>query len=361
MDHAENTEVVERKVGHWTFRRSLVPLATRLEGQELRASWEHGGYFFGVWEIKVLVEVPKSECRICHWEKGGYSEQQGDFSFFRWRWGAPLVYVVGKPCEGSWEERTAPERDTHDILTLRKLTTFQVPRVIYHTERAGWECTIIDQVQGHSLQEVIAGVVGGGSGACPWVQDSTHPVHVAEVTRICTRVADQVVDAVVEMSKWTGRKVCGLGGKLSPDIHFAKAGQFTDMGSPKALATDEVAQVCKDAGMDPSDTVLGPGNLSPLNIILDEGGNFVGFKSLSWAGYAPRNWVQLGTIDPNDRLAARINVYANCDIGGLTVPEKGSNSVRLLWQNILSEKLASKGFPKLDAHRLPWLAFPAAD
>ncbi|KAK3296696.1 uncharacterized protein B0H64DRAFT_390098 [Chaetomium fimeti] len=241
-----------------------------------------------------------------------------------------------------------PLRETHDVLTVVRPTKFHVPPVIYHTSRHGWECTIIGQVQGRALEFAIMDVAGGGVG---WIEDSTSPVHVAEVTRICTRVADQVVDAVVEMSQCTESKVCGLDRKASPDPHFANIGTAGD----EVLSLEEVARNCKDAGMDPCDTVLGPGNLSAENIMLDKDGNFVGFSGLLWAGYAPRSWVQLGMIDPSDSSAADLRAYTCALPGPRGVKPGPGDSILLLWQKILSEKLASKGFPKLDAYRLRWL------
>jgi hypothetical protein len=349
MDHAENpqAEVIEKKIAFWTFRRSLEPLATQLEGKVLRALWEHEGYFFGIWEPEVMEDFSESERRLCRPLNLPFNNP--DCSFFRWDAGAPHVHIVGAPREGSWEQRTTSLRDTLDILSIKKLTTFHIPRVIYHTERCGWDCTIISQVPGRSLEIAILDVVGrdrrGG-----WFNDATSPAQLAEVTGICTRAADQVVDAVVEMSKFTSNKVWGIGRKASPDVHFTNAGTIMQLLSP-----EEVAQNCKDAGMDPYNTVLGPGNLMPFNIILDKDGNFVGFESLEWAGYAPREWVQLGTIDPTSREKEEVRIHVKCDLPSKPGPERDLNSVPYLWLNILSEKLASKGFPKLEANRLRWL------
>lgn len=171
----------------------------------------------------------------------------------------------------------------------------------------------------------------------------------AELMCLYDRVSDQVVDTVVEMSRYTADRVAGVDAGPSPDIHFTNVDREGVL-----LPREEVAQNCKDAGMDPTNTVLGPGSVSPNNIVLNKDGNFVGFSHLYWAGYASREWVQLGLIHPNDIIAAGVWRFTSVHYDVLTT-EPRQRRVLLWWRDILSEKLVSKGFPNLDAHRLHWL------
>lgn len=80
MDQVGNVqvEVIKREIGPWTFRRSLEPLATEIDkGKNLRARWEHKGYYFAVWESELLHGV-SATVRLCHRDMV-YKEKEEDF------------------------------------------------------------------------------------------------------------------------------------------------------------------------------------------------------------------------------------------------------------------------------------------
>jgi hypothetical protein len=230
-----------------------------------------------------------------------YKEREDDYSFFRWHEGGPWVDIVETPSDGSPVQRTTPVRVTYDILTERRPVTFHVPPVILYVERLGWQCCIIGQNQGRTLEAFIEDIVGRDPCNRKYFNESTTPDDIAKATRLCTRVADQVVDAVVEMSRYKGDRVGGIDQRPSPDIHFTNVHRLGEL-----LPREGVDQNSKDAGMDPHDTVLGSGNVSPRNIVLDKDGNFVGFGFLDWTGFAPRQWVQLGLMHLDDRLTSDV-------------------------------------------------------
>lgn len=361
-------EVIKREIGPWTFRRSLEPLATEIDkGKNLRARWEHKGYYFAVWESELLHGV-SATVRLCHRDMV-YKEKEEDFSFFRWREGAPLVTIDITPYDSTWEQRTTPVRVTHDMLTAIRPATFHVPPVILHTERLAWQCTIIGQIQGRTLDAFIDDIFGRDPLPGPAEQQkevslghriplglnaSISPEQYIEAVSLYHQVAAQVVDTVVEMSRHTSDRVGGVDGRPSPDIHFTNV-----ISLGVLLPREEVAQNCKDAGMDPRHTVLGPGSVSPRNIVLNEDGKFVGFYRLNWAGFAPREWVQLGLIRPNDKIAPGAHPVRtmHCDLATGPSTDPRREKVLFWWRDILSRGLASEGFPKLNALRLHWLKF----
>ncbi|KAK4154532.1 hypothetical protein C8A00DRAFT_32657 [Chaetomidium leptoderma] len=214
--------------------------------------------------------------------------------------------------------------------------------------RATWSHGTTSRVSGSPTRMAVPKKGSAGIAPRPLISRTTEPM------QLCDRVSEQVVDAVMEMSKWTVNQVMGVDGRLPPDPNFTE-GHTRE----PSWSRDQLVQNCNHAGLDHQKTAFGPGDLSPWNIVLDDNDNFVGFTALDEASFAPRNWVQLGLMDPAAKEEADVAVYGACMLRGADkasfVPQNGPNSILLVWQNPLSDKLAANGFAKLEPHRFPWL------
>ncbi|KAK3341962.1 hypothetical protein B0T25DRAFT_586034 [Lasiosphaeria hispida] len=110
----------------WTFARSPQPLVLHQENKVLRASWRHGDTFFYAWEPE--------------YDKG-----------------APWVSIKPIGPADSYDDMITLE---HTAVASRMPKTFQVPRVIYYTERCGFRCTIMTKAQGNKFENILKKIVG---------------------------------------------------------------------------------------------------------------------------------------------------------------------------------------------------------
>lgn len=74
---------VDELINGLCFRRSRQPLDTQLEGKVLKATWEHEGHYFAVWEVLRAEPEP-------WWYE--WSGNEND-DFFRSHEGAPRVII----------------------------------------------------------------------------------------------------------------------------------------------------------------------------------------------------------------------------------------------------------------------------
>jgi len=217
-----------------------------------------------------------------------------------------------------------------------KPRSFQARKIIYHTERHNSRLTIELGLTGRLLYSVLRCITGYNKDVV--APDTPEAVKVME---ICTKVASQVADAIVEMSTWKSQRVQGVDGKHTPDLNFAEKFE-------QVCSQEELERNCDYAGLNHQDTVFSTGDLAPRNIIIDENDDFVGFRDLSFSGFARRNWVQLKLLTP-----------AACEEAGIVVRDSAycelDPSILLTWPNLLSDELAARGFEKIDPHRIPWL------
>ncbi|KAH6641818.1 hypothetical protein F5144DRAFT_643518 [Chaetomium tenue] len=276
------TGVDEMGCGLWTFRRSREPLATQLEGKVLKASWEREEYYFAVWEPELLTEVLDIEHKMGLYSSVGW-EWGKTYNFFRSQQGLGSPRVVIAECRyykaelDSTNQPMTPLPVTQDFLTAMGPL---IPPVIYPAEHHGWECTIIGQLQGRTLEDVFWDVLGPGPGYSGWINTSASRKQFDELTRICTQVADQVVDAIVEMSKKTADRVFPDWSEM--DLHHI--------------------------------VVLGPGPMNLKHIVLDKDHNFVGFGFRDYADFAPHEWIQFGAKERSKGRALELELLEDISV-----------------------------------------------
>lgn len=331
----------------WTFTRSTTPLGTYTpledEGLVLKASWKHGTSYFQLWEPEVP-DVTKI---------ASYDYHRDFFnSFYETKNGAPFVRIYPTGPAHCTEALITKEPTIVDWVTMRNPTTFQVPKVIYTTERCGFNCHVVTQLPGRSLESVLTDVLGLDDRGFIREAAPTSP-EAAEVRRICAHVSPQVADAVMEMSTWRAHK-CAFA-TTSVDGCPPSDHNLYENIRPIPIK-GELLENLQLAGLDWKNTICSLGDVSPENIILDEKNNFVGSNKLYQTNFVPRGWISVTMIDPMASKEANIAVYSMASLRGPVVPRDGPDSVFLIWPNLLWEQLAvHDGFVKVDPHRLPWL------
>jgi len=250
------------------------------------------------------------------------------------------------------ESQVTQEPTIVDWITMRNPTTFQVPKIIYWTERCGFACQIISQLPGRSLEAVLTDTLGYDDEGFLYDAEPTSP-QAMNARQICT-VSRQAADAIMEMSTWEAPPrllgVSGVDGNFPPDINLYE-------GVAPFQTRDELFENLDHAGLDWKNPIFSPGDISPENIILDKDNNFVGFNRLAMASFAPRGWISVAMIDPTAQEEADIKIWLRAGLcGKYYIPRGGPNSILLAWSNLLWERLAVyDGFVKVDPHRLPWL------
>lgn len=106
---------------------------------------------------------------------------------------------------------------------------------------------------------------------------------MTEAMEICTKVAFQVADAMVEMSTWTSQGIHGVDGKYTLHLNFAD-------GFQQIWSEEELKKNCEYAGLDHQNTVFSLGILKANTIVLDKK-KIILYGLMTWVGLA----LHLGT------------------------------------------------------------------
>lgn len=332
------------QLGPWTFRRSLQPLFPLSEGEELKASWRHGDYYFGVWEPE---NPDQAEIR-----KSPYIHPKLEADFFQILKGAPVVRFVQADHPRSWLEQTTPAHLIYEWVAAKKPTTFQTSSVLFHSSLRGYKCLILTQIGTRTLEMVLGDLLGRDA-LRRFPQSAPHG-QAMKAKRVCDKVAGQLVNAILEMSTWTENQVCGVDGGLPPDGNLAE--QCFLQGRP--WSRDHIVRNLEYAGLDHCNTVFTPGIIEARNIVVDHDNNFLGFVCLDAACFAPRNWVMVTLIGPAAEQESDVSAFYGCDLEpseSTYIPKDGPDSILLLWGNALSSALVANGYEPLNPRRLPWL------
>jgi len=286
----------------WTFTRSTGAAKPTLQAQGLvlRASWNFDDLHFQVWEPEVtdLTKVAPMSIISCN-------------DFFMIREGGPEVYI--------YQHKPVSKNVTSYVANIdwvaTKNPTFQIPKVIYNTYRYGWHCEITTQVVGNThngLDSILFTIIKTDDQG--YIQEPA-PDSAPAITakQLCASLAVQVADAIIEMSTWekpmdaTG--VAGVDGAGIPDTNLWE--------NCKPLSQEEVNQNLDYAQINRVHTIFGPNDISPGNIVVDYNNRFVGFNSLSFAGFVPRNWISIGMLDPEVKAAANLHILHRATLGGM--------------------------------------------
>lgn len=358
----------------WTFKRSREPLEQVTElytkDEYCVQQWEANGYYFGVW--KPWSDAMPEQEATREWPKfppedvDGYRQYRNFFG----ETGRVSLDRVGE----HWSVWISIERSIFDFLTAKKPATFRFPNLMVRSSHGNYKLAIRDPVPGEELGCVLREILRTDHERN--FPESAPPEAAARAREICNKVADQVVKAV--MSNWKAEH--GAVDEMFPlDPNLYSCNHTVPALPPLAQDSEElppspeveaeylrvgkalykeVVENLKHAALYPEKgrkAVFCIGDLSPDNIVLDDQHNFVGFRRVGAASYAPQDWIQIGLIDPAAKAEAGISVARSCVLPGrYDIPKKGANSIRLVWLTPLSDKLAANGFAKLDTHRLRW-------
>ena len=326
----------------WTFNCCSIPQSDEIEGQKVVLKWTVGGYYYSLLELRspraFNLHLSKPTVRLP----------------IVWRDRENEVEIRIERVPGvQFEVGTTPEA-TQLHTTLRWLqereVSFRLPHIAYRSEKNGYSCTAIRMLPGRPLANVLGEILGMDvTEEGKEVMQELGPYgNAIKAQRICENVSEQVLEAVLQMSRWEGDGIKGVDGLPLND------GKFSEYGTWRLFTDDEIRENCHFAGLDCENTVFTPGSLSPYDILIDDDYNFTGFRDLRRAGFAPPNWIQAGFVDPEEKANAGISVrWSGLLPGRERVPAKGS--VRLIWHNTMTDKLAHAGFAKIDPFKLPWL------
>lgn len=331
----------------WTFTRfaGTVEPSLESEGLVLRASWDYHDLHFQVWEPEVadLTKVPSP-----------LSLTSYDHPFFKTAEGAPRVIIRPQGPASSHYANVTTYPVTIDWVATKN-PTFQIPKVIYYTQRYGWTCEVTSQLSGtsgnNSFVSRLWNIIGtDNKGYLRELLPNTAPA--IEVKRICTSLAIQVADAIVEMSTWekplrvTG--VSGVDGGMVPDPNLWE--------NHIPLTQEELNQNLDYAQLDRVRTIFGPNDISPYNIIIDQDNNFVGFDSLRNAGFVPQNWISITMLDPEVVKAADLQIWNKAVFysKNYKLRQNTRDCIGHVWSQHLWDELAKRGFAKANPYLLQW-------
>ena len=199
------------------------------------------------------------------------------------------------------------EAATLDFLQNHDLP-FQVPQVLHHARSDDRSVLLLDRMTGERLNEA-------------W-ENWTEPKRESYVRA--------VADACKFMASWKGSSMCGVDGRWLPEYHLCKRDDIREC-SPSRLQKQ-----CEEMGIDCSSFVFGHADLTPTNVLVDNGA--IGIIDWECGGYYPPGWLRTKAWVSYGMLFDRKNIHYP--------PE---------WKERLSKALGDAGFPEHIEAWLGWL------
>ncbi|KAF5975353.1 hypothetical protein FBULB1_7414 [Fusarium bulbicola] len=158
-----------------------------------------------------------------------------------------------------------PEHVTLEWLAEKNLS-FQIPEVYYHG--------IFDK----SYYLVHSSLPAGQNLLYAWPKAKDHATMALW--------ANQIADACVELSQWSGSAITGIDGSRIFDPYlYQKTKDYDNMAHPENLRKS-----CEEISLDCSELVFALNNVHPLAFSVNEKG-LVGISSWREAGYVPKDWI----------------------------------------------------------------------
>ncbi|KAF5645154.1 kinase-like domain protein [Fusarium sp. NRRL 52700] len=218
--------------------------------------WDDGkGAFFAISEApspKPSTRPLSDSCPIVEFSCGPVTEAFGMFAVGH----AHLIIdgVVG-----------TPQHVTLEWLAEKNLS-FQIPEVYYH------------RVFDKSYYLVYSSLPAGRNLVYAWPEakdDATMALWV-----------NQIADACVELSQWSGSAMTGIDGDELFDYYLGQKTKDHD----SMWHHENLRKSCEEIPLDCSEFVFALNNIHPLAFTVDEKG-LVGISSWCEAGYVPKDWI----------------------------------------------------------------------
>ncbi|KAG5803454.1 hypothetical protein H9Q74_011528 [Fusarium xylarioides] len=158
-----------------------------------------------------------------------------------------------------------PEHVTLEWLAEKNLS-FQIPDVYYHG------------VHDRYYYLVYSSLPAGRNLVYAWPGAKDHATMALW--------ANQIADACVELSQWSGGAITGIDGNELIDYYLAKKNKdYDSMYHPESLRKS-----CEEISLDCSEFVFALNNVHPIAFTVNEKG-LVGISSWCDAGYVPKDWI----------------------------------------------------------------------
>ncbi|KAF5722452.1 kinase-like domain-containing protein [Fusarium mundagurra] len=175
------------------------------------------------------------------------------------------IFEVGHAFLTIHQNVGTPEHITLEWLAEKDLS-FQVPEVYYHG------------VHGDRYYLVYSAMPSGRNLVHAWAENKDYATML--------RWTNQIADACVELSKWSGSAITGVDGGLLVDQYLYKpTTEYASVHDP-----ENIRETCQEIPLDCSELVFALDNVHPLAFTVNEQG-LVGISSWRHAGFVPKDWV----------------------------------------------------------------------
>ncbi|KAF5568658.1 kinase-like domain-containing protein [Fusarium phyllophilum] len=269
--------------------------------------WDDGqGAFFSISEApnpKPSTRPLSDSCPIVEISCGSATSKSG-------------IFEVGHAYLTIHQNVGTPEHVTLEWLAGKDLS-FQIPKVYYHG------------VHSDHYYLVYGAIPSGRNLLYAWPENKDHATMV--------RWTNQIADACVELSRWSGSAITGVDGGLLVDQYLYKT--TTDHAS--VHDPENLRETCQEIPLDCSELVFALNNVHPLAFTVNEEG-LVGISSWRYAGFVPKDWV--GTKVYSN------NFFQSIDICRESWPKADFDN----WGRLIQEAFRNRGFKDVWHNYYEW-------